>query len=146
MSENQKDVAAERDALRGRVAELEREAENLRGQLAASGATRVAAPRHTFALSEGARQELELNGVTTVDGRLYTAEQVREKLAASDTQRRVDFEEPDPTVVRAVPVDRAVGRVRTEGVDYVYPSVDYGVIDPMAAGKPGISGPPADKV
>lgn len=135
MSELKEDVIAERDALRA-------ENENLRGQLAAAGVARpgIAAPvEHRFTLSEGARQELELTGSTNVGGRLRTRAEVMEML--DDRHERVEIAEPPAEQVRQVPTLRDPAGI--EGVDYVWPSVAPGVIDPAVAGTPGISGPAA---
>jgi hypothetical protein len=136
MSETKEEIAAQRDALLAEV-------ENLRGQLAAAGAGqpgRAAPAEHKFVLSEGARQELEATGVTNIGGRLRTIEEVRGLL--DDRHANVEIADPDPSVVRQLPRTRAPGNV--EGVDYVWPSVAPGVIDPAVAGTPGISGPAAD--
>lgn len=133
MTEILKDVAAERDALRA-------ENENLRGQLSAASATRpgVAAPvQHQFVLNEGQRQELIANGVANVGGRLLTAEQVRAKLGPD--QQGVEI--PDAKTTIEVPPAR--DRTAVAGVDFVYPSVAPGEIDPKVAGTPGINGPAA---
>lgn len=148
MSETKDDIAAERDQLRA-------ENENLRGQLAATGATRTAgqatAPQHRFQLSEGDRQELEIRGVVAIGGRLYTREEVLAELAKAgpdqdghNDQSHVEIAEA-PASTR---VDPALVQARTgpgvPGVDYVWPSVERGKIDPKVAGTPGISGPSAD--
>lgn len=134
MTEQTKDqIAAERDALRAEV-------EKLRGQLTAAGAARpgTAAPaEHQFVLTEGHRQELATTGVANVDGRLLTRDQVIARLGKD--QRGVDIPKVDPNSVLSVPVGRATSAI--PGVDFVYPSVAPGVIDPAVAGTPGISGP-----
>lgn len=132
MAELKDDIAAERDALR---------AENgrLRAQLAAAGRPAgVVTPAHTFQLSEGDRQELAARGVLNVGGRMRTADEVRELLG--DGQQDVDL--GDATPPPAGPGEPSRGSVR--GVDYVYPSVAPGVIDPEVAGTPGIVGPAAE--
>lgn len=149
MSETKDEIAAERDRLRA-------ENENLRGQLAASGATRTAGtaavPQHRFQLSEGDRQELEIRGVVAIGGRLYTREEVLAELAKAgpdeqghNDQSRVEIAEA-PAATR---IDPATLATRTgpgvPGVDFVYPSVERGKIDPAVAGTPGISGPSADE-
>jgi hypothetical protein len=137
VTENPKEVAAERDALRA-------ENENLRGQLAAAGAARPgqAAPvQHTFQLSEGDRQELEIRGVINVGGRLVTTAEVREMLG--EDQKGVKIAEaPEGTRVDPALIQKVTGP-GVAGVDFVYPSVERGKIDPAVAGTPGISGPPA---
>jgi hypothetical protein len=130
MSETKEEIAAERDALRA-------ENENLRGQLAAAGAVRPAPAEHRFVLSEGARQELEMTGVTNVGGRLRTRDEVLAML--DDDQAGVEIAEPPLEQARTSPQLREAAGV--EGVDFVYPSVAPGVLDPAVAGQPGISGP-----
>lgn len=133
-----KALAAERDALRA-------ENENLRGQLAAAGAanTKAAPVQHQFQLSEGDRQELEIRGVINVGGRLVTKAEVVKMLGAK--QKNVEIKDaPEGTRVDPVLIKKATGP-GVQGVDYVYPSVERGKIDPAVAGTPGISGPPAAK-
>jgi hypothetical protein len=133
MSETKDEIAAERDALRA-------ENENLRGQLAAAGAQRqTAAPvQHRFTLSEGQRAELEMYGVTTSGGRRVTREQVAAML--QDDQQGVELGDGDP-VPTGVP-ERP--QTAIPGVDFVYPSVKPGYLDPAVAGRPGLSGPAAE--
>lgn len=133
MVELKDDIAAERDALRA-------ENDELRAQLAQVGVTRApgvaAAPQHTFQLSEGDRQELALHGAINIGGRMRTAAEVQEMLG--DKQQDVDLGDvPAPTL----PGERPAGA--TPGVDFVYPSVAPGEIDPAVAGTPGINGPAA---
>lgn len=139
MTETPKEVAAERDALRA-------ENENLRGQLAAAGAARPgqAAPvAHTFQLSEGDRQELEIRGVINVGGRLVTKAEVLEMLG--EDQKGVKIADaPAGTRVDPALIQKATGP-GVAGVDYVYPSVERGRLDPAVAGTPGVSGPAADR-
>lgn len=83
MAETKNDIAAERDQLR-------EENNRLKAQLAAAGAsTQPYAPRQTFQLSEGDRQELAARGIVNVGGRMRTAAEVREMLPES--QRDVDL-------------------------------------------------------
>lgn len=135
MPETKDDIAAERDALREENARL-------RAQLAAAGGGRVVAPLHTFQLSEGERQELVARGGVNVGGVLLGRDDVRAKL--SEGQRDVDLGDGpvDPGVERVLK-QRRTG-AGTPGVDFVYPSVAPGQIDPAVAGTPGISGPAAD--
>lgn len=130
MAETKDDIAAERDALR-------EENNRLKAQLAAAGgSTQPYAPAQTFQLSEGDRQELAANGVVNVAGRMRTADEVRAMLP--ENQAGVDLGTAVvPDHIR--PVGREPGA--TPGVDYVYPSVAPGQIDPAVAGTPGISGP-----
>lgn len=141
MSETNEEITAERDALRA-------ENENLRGQLAAAGAARPgqAAPvAHTFQLSEGDRQELEIRGVINIGGRLMTRAEVLAELRKSKDQRKVKVAEaPEGTRVDVSMIKKATGP-GVAGVDYVYPSVERGKIDPAVAGTPGISGPSAGR-
>ena len=132
MPETKDEIAAERDRLRA-------DNEQLRGQLAAAGATRQPYRPIPFMLTEGARQELEMYGVATINGRQYTRE---EALAAAEAAGQTGIEIAEPSVARkpTAPVQR--GAVR--GVDYVYPSVAPGLIDPEVAGMPGINGPAAE--
>jgi hypothetical protein len=128
------------------VERLRAEVERLRAQLAASGtAPRVAQPEHTFQLSEGDRQELEIRGVVNINGRLMTKADVEAELG--ENQQRVEIADApegtkvDPRTLQQVR-ERAANPVR--GVDFVYPSVAPGKIDPAVAGTPGINGPSAD--
>lgn len=132
MSETKDDIAAQRDALL-------QENQALRDQLAAAGAQRQtqAPARHQFVLSEGQRQELITNGVTTVNGQRATVEQVQALLG--DDQAAVDLGDTDPR--DGTPASRPNPGI--PGVDYVYPSVRPGAIDPAVAGTPGINGPAA---
>lgn len=135
MAETKDDIAAERDALRA-------DNERLRAELARGLPGRVDVPQHRFQLSEGDRQELVQRGVVNIGGRLFTREEVEAKLG--DDQRGIDLGDavPDPLVVAQARRER--GNVR--GVDYVYPSVAAGEIDPGAVGTPGVSGPAAEEV
>jgi hypothetical protein len=147
MSETKDDIAAERDALRA-------ENERLRDQLAAAGAATVGrryAPEHRFQLSEGDRQELEARGVVNIGGRLMTKADVEAEIAkaGADAQGRNDQSSvPIADAPASTRVDLDTLPARTgpgvAGVDFVYPSVERGKIDPAVAGTPGISGPPAD--
>jgi hypothetical protein len=143
MPETKEEIAAQRDALQDERDALQAENENLRGQLAAAGAARtggspVAAPAHTFELSEGDRQELAMRGVLAVGGRLRTRDEVRDMLG--EDQRNVDLGTAEPQLPPGYRSDRGA----VEGVDFVYPSVSPGRIDPAVAGTPGINGPAAD--
>lgn len=147
MSETKDDIAAERDALRA-------ENENLRGQLAAAGATttagRAAPAQHRFQLSEGDRQELELRGVVNIGGRMMTRDEVLAEIAdagpdgqGNNDQGAVEIAEaPEATRVDLSKLPDRTGP-GVEGIDFVYPSVERGKIDPDVAGTPGINGPSA---
>lgn len=140
MSETKADLEA-------RVARLEQENENLRGQLAASGAVRPVAARHTFRLNQGQLAELEMTGYTVIDGARFSTDEVRARLAESANQSGVQIADVDPAVAAAAGAaipDRTGGNV--VGVDFTYPSVARGQIDPAVAGTPGISGPAATDV
>lgn len=132
MPETKEEISAERDSLRAEV-------DQLRGQLAAAGANRVAAPTHTFELSQGQLAELESFGVTTVGGVQRTTDDVRAMLTGD--QAGLEIADASAPAAALPVVDRGTPRY---GVDYVYPSVAPGQLDPAAAGQPGISGPPAD--
>jgi hypothetical protein len=134
MSQTKDEIAAERDALR-------EQSEQLRGQLAAAGAgDRQPYKPQPFMLTEGARQELEATGLTTINGRQYTREQA---LAAAEDAGQTGIEIGEPKATAARPAPRPA-RAAVAGVDFVYPSVAPGQIDPAVAGTPGINGPAAD--
>ena len=123
--------------------QLQKENEALRAQLAAVGGGRVAAPAHTFQLSEGDRQDLELYGVINYGGRQLTKADVEAEMAKAG-QRGVEIADaPDATRVQVDPARMAAGPGQ-RGIDFVYPSVERGLIDPAVAGTPGINGPAAD--
>lgn len=133
MPETKDEIAAERDELRA-------ENERLRTQLAATGqpSPGVQGPQRLF-LSEGDRQELETTGRVNLGGRLLNREQVLDELQGGP-QEGVQIGEPaNPRGVAAVPEPTNI-----RGVDFVYPSVTRGKIDPAVAGAPGINGPAAD--
>lgn len=135
MAETKEDIAAERDLLR-------EENEQLRSQLTQATAAPTAAPyapSARFVLSEGDRQELVQHGQVNINGRMRTADEVRSML--DDDQRGIDLGSAKPPVQPTALQER--GAVR--GVDYVWPSVAPGEIDPAVAGQPGISGPAADE-
>lgn len=131
-----------KDELADQLAAAQRENTALRTQLAGVG--RVYAPAQTFQLSEGDRQDLETFGVVNIGGRRYTREEVLDKLSGT-SQSGVQIDEP-----AALLDQRARTEVRresaVEGVDFIYPSVAPGQIDPAVAGTPGINGPAADAV
>lgn len=132
MPETKEDIAAERDLLREEVTRLQ-------GQLEAVGRpVGPVAPVHTFELSEGDRQELVIHGQVNIGGRMRSREEIKSMLG--DKQRNVDLGQADPP---AAPTE--VGRQGVPGVDFVYPSVEPGYLDPAVAGTPGISGPPAGR-
>lgn len=131
MAETKDDIAAERDQLR-------QENQQLRAQLAAAppaGAPNVA--QHKFQLSEGDRQELAVRGIVNIGGRAMTREDVEAELG--EDQQGVDLGDAEPPVGFQRPAERSAIR----GVDYVWPSVEPGKIDPAVAGTPGINGPSA---
>lgn len=121
------------------VDQLRAENTALRIQLAAAGrAPGVARPQHTFVLSEGQRQELLVNGVTNINGVRRTTDEVRDLLGPD--QQDVELGDTEP--VDGLGITAARSEIR--GVDFVYPSVKPGFIDPAVAGTPGINGPSAD--
>jgi hypothetical protein len=136
MSETKEEIAAQRDQLIAERDALVLEVAGLRDQLAGA---RPPAAEHQFVLSEGVRQELTTYGAAVVDGKLLTRDQVLERLGPD--QAAVDIPPPAPDLVRPLPVVRPAGA--TPGVDFVYPSVEPGGIDPAVAGTPGIYGPAA---
>jgi hypothetical protein len=149
MAETKEEIAAERDRLRA-------DNENLRGQLTAAGtapaaAGRAQAPQHTFQLSEGDRQELEAFGVVNIGGRLMTKADVEQAIAERGDGSQSGVEIADPAdgseaAARAAQADARTAEGRgagIRGVDYVYPSVAPGLIDPAVAGVAGINGPAA---
>lgn len=117
------------------ISQLRAENEALRNTLRDATTRSANAPAHVFQLSEGARQELALSGVANVGGRLMTVDDARAAVARTEDQRDVDVAGPDRTVP-ALP-DRGPA---VYGVDYVYPSVQPGVLAPEAVGQPGVSG------
>lgn len=127
MSETKEDIAAERDALRAENAELRK---------AAAGRPATAPQvQHRFVLSEGDRQELVARGVVNINGRRMTREDVEAELG--DDQLDVDLGDAQPADTERP------ARAAVEGVDFIYPSVAPGLIDPAVAGTPGINGPAA---
>jgi hypothetical protein len=124
------------------VASLRQENARLREQLATAGG-RVVQPEHTFQLSEGDRQELEIRGVVNIGGRMMTKDDVEAAMSAAG-QRGVEIADaPEATKVDPALIEARGGK-GVAGVDYVWPSVERGKIDPAVAGTPGISGPSAD--
>lgn len=139
MAETKEEIAVQRDTLQTDNDELRAENAQLRAQLAAAGQPAgPVRPTATFQLSEGDRQELVARGEVNIGGRMLTADEVAEKLGPD--QQNVDL--GDATPPTAGPGEAPRGAVR--GVDFVYPSVEPGGIDPKIAGTPGISGPAAD--
>jgi uncharacterized small protein (DUF1192 family) len=128
------------------LANLRAENERLRAQLAAAGRPSSAAPQHTFVLSEGDRQELELYGVANINGRRMTRDEVLAEVAKAGVQNGIEIATPAAGLDRSSDVtgqrDRKGG---VEGFDFIYPSVAPGLIDPAVAGTPGVNGPAADK-
>jgi hypothetical protein len=132
MAETKDEIAAERDQLKD-------ENERLRSQLAATGtaAGRTPQAQHTFQLSEGDRQELAAHGQVNIGGVMRTREEIEGMLGPD--QMDVDLGDAEPA--QQGPPQQPRSEIR--GVDYVYPSVRPGEIDPAVAGTPGISGPAA---
>jgi hypothetical protein len=125
------------------IGRLEAENRRLRAQLAAAGRPAGAAtPAHTFQLSEGDRQELEIRGVINYGGRVMTKADVEKAMREAGQEGVEIADAPAETKVAVGPnVDTGPG---VRGIDFVYPSVARGQIDPAVAGTPGISGPAAD--
>jgi hypothetical protein len=132
--ETKDQIAAERDTLRDENARL-------KAQLAAAGRGGYQ-PSQRFQLSEGVRQELETYGVANINGVRMTREDVLGRLG--DDQSGVDIAEPDAALDQREAVAARRTAPAVPGVDYVWPSVKPGQIDPAVAGTPGISGPAAD--
>lgn len=136
-------------AAQGTADEITRlRAENtaLKAQLSAAGRPAgPAMPAHTFQLSEGDRQELEIRGVVNIGGRLMTkADVVKAMRDAGDGQEDVEIADaPEGTRIDPGRSEELTGP-GIRGFDYVYPSVERGKIDPAVAGTPGINGPAAD--
>jgi hypothetical protein len=127
------------------LARLRTENAALKAQLALSGQQpRVAAPQHTFQLSEGDRQELEIRGVVNIGGRMWTRDEALAAMADGSQSGVEIAEAPEGTRVDldAMPGITGPG---VRGVDYIWPSVERGKIDPAVAGTPGINGPSADE-
>jgi hypothetical protein len=139
MAETKEEIAADRDRLA---------AENtaLKAQLAAAGRPGVASAQHTFQLSEGDRQELEIRGVVNIGGRLMTKADVVKAMRDADAgQEGVEIADaPEGTRIEPTRLGDLSGP-GVRGVDFVYPSVERGKIDPAVAGTPGINGPAAAK-
>lgn len=138
MAETKDEIAAEREKLRA-------DNQRLREQLNAAGHPGAPAAQHRFLLSEGERQELEIYGVVAKDGVVLTREEVLDRLG--DDQAGIEIGEPTAGNDKRAAVlaqRRQGGNVR--GVDFVYPSVTRGGIDPAVAGTPGINGPAADQL
>jgi hypothetical protein len=129
-----KDAAAQLAALRA-------ENDRLRQQLATATARQANVPAAKPYLTEGERQDLITFGVTNDvhTGRRLNLNQARELYPDADlvdaTDAAVSASERDHT--------EAVERSSVRGVDYVWPSVAPGQIDPAVAGLPGINGPAA---
>jgi hypothetical protein len=139
MSETKDQIADERDRLR-------EENQRLRAQLAEASATTAGGayrPAQQFVLSEGDRQELEMRGTVNVGGRMRTADEVRDMMGERGAD--VPIGEPSEALDRRGDVQGQRVNAGIPGVDFVYPSVAPGVIDPSVAGTPGINGPSADR-
>ncbi|RQW83559.1 hypothetical protein [Micromonospora globispora] len=130
--------------LQAENARLRAENERLRGQLAAAGASTRAGtvPAAKPYLTEGERQDLITFGVTND---VHAGQRMNLHDAA---KRYPDADLADATDDAKTAADRdrteAVERTSVRGVDYVWPSVEPGKIDPAVAGTPGINGPSAD--
>lgn len=132
-----------------RIQELEADNAQLRGQLAATGATPAPYVGAPVQLTEGDRQQLEQTGYATLGGVVYTVAEARELLKRNG-QDGVTITDPSPAVLAEA--DRIVKGLRRpdvsaqRGLTHVWPSVEPGAIDPAVAGQPGISGPAATPV
>lgn len=136
MAETKSDIEAERDALR-------EENQRLQAELAAVGRPAgPVAPRQTFLLSEGDRQELASRGAVNIGGRLRGRDEVAAMLG--DGQQGVDLGDGPVDPAMQALLDRQGPREGVPGVTHVWPSVEPGKIDPAVAGTPGISGPAAE--
>jgi hypothetical protein len=128
-----KDAAAQLAALRA-------ENDRLRQQLATATTRRANVPAAKPYLTEGERQDLITFGVTTDvhTGRRLNLAQAHEAYPDADLTDATD-------VAKAASEQDAGEQTRSavRGVDFVYPSVAPGQIDPDVAGLPGINGPAA---
>lgn len=136
MAETKDEIAAQRD-------QLAQENVALKAQLAAAGRPAAPGTQHVFQLSEGDRQELEIRGVVAINGRLMTKAEVEQAMADAG-QRGVTIKHAPEATKVPVTEDTAGRGPGIEGVDFIYPSVERGKIDPAVAGTPGINGPAAD--
>jgi len=134
MAETKEEIAAERDQLR---AELER----TQGELAAARAGGASQARVTmvgrpeFGLSEGERQALEANGVanSAFDGRLLLADDYGIEVKTDLARRNIEH-------AREAAAKANAGTGAIWGVDFVYPSVAPGVLDPEAVQRGDVRG------
>jgi hypothetical protein len=136
MPENKDEIAAQRDAL---LAENKRLRDQLAAAAVAPRAGNVPAPKPY--LTEGERQDLITFGVTTD---VHTGQRLNLH-QARDLYPDADLSGASDTAVAAAERDNTEAQQRTavRGVDYVWPSVAPGKIDPAVAGTPGINGPAA---
>jgi hypothetical protein len=131
-----------KDELADQLAAAQAENASLRAQLAAPGTTRPYQAPYTFQLSEGDRQELEAHGAVNIGGRMMTKDDVVKAMAAAGQKGVEIADAPEATRIDASALPgRGPG---IAGIDFVYPSVERGKIDPKVAGTPGINGPAAD--
>lgn len=116
------------------LAALRAENDRLKGQLAQATARTPNVQAAKPYLTEGERQELITFG-RSGDLNLKTAKERfpdADLSGATDVARKASTEDETRTERGAV-----------RGVDFVYPSVRPGFIDPEVAGTPGINGPAA---
>lgn len=155
VDELKEEIRSERDQLRDENDNLRAEIARLREAGAGVTAVGRAQVQHTFLLTEGDRLELEQRGVANINGRLMTRDEVLDKLAHTGAVRTLPDgrEQGDQSGVEIGEVAegadqgaieaarKAAHREAVYGVDYIYPSVAPGVIDPAVAGQSGINGP-----
>lgn len=147
MAEDEAPNPGTKAALEVELARLQADNDRLQAQLAGTPAAyvgRVAVPQHTFQLSEGDRQELEIRGAINVNGRLMTRDDVIAAMEEAGQRGVTIAEAPESTRLDERTIAQAKAeRTGVRGVNYVYPSVAPGKIDPAVAGTPGITGPAA---
>lgn len=137
-------VKTETSGTQTELQRLRAENERLRTQFAAAGIPQrpgvLPAPKPF--LTEGERQDLITFGVTTDvhTGQRLNLHQARERYPDADLADATD------TAVANADRDNTddVEHPGIRGVDYVWPSVEPGKIDPAVAGTPGINGPAAE--
>jgi hypothetical protein len=127
-------------ALEQHIERLQADNERLRGQLAAAGVARATGPAGPPFLSEGERQDLITQGVISRPGRTLNLHEARIEYPDAVLDAVTDLAVRNADRDREAKVRRGPG---VEHVDFVYPSVAPGEIDPAVAGLPGVNGPAA---